>query len=132
MKLNEKSKLRELGIAAVYLFGSKAIGTSTPMSDMDIGVVLKEPKTVKDTRVLYTALYDVFVERYPARELDIVFLQTAPIPLQYHAIKEGRILYEEDPRFTADYVANVINGYLDFKPVLEYFDTISSARYAHA
>lgn len=130
MKSGSKTKLRKLGISIVYLFGSKAVGTSSPMSDTDIGVVLKEP-TVKDTRILYNALYGLFVEQYPTTELDIVFLQTAPLPLQYHAVKDGKVLFEEDPGFTADYVAYVINAYLDFKPILEYLNRISSERYTH-
>jgi hypothetical protein len=62
--------------------------------------------------------------------LDIVFLQTAPLTLQYSAIKDGKILFEEDPRFTADYVNLVMNQYLDFKPVLDLFDQVSMERYA--
>ena len=101
------------------------------MSDTDIGVVLKEPAAIKDTRVLYNALYDLFAEQYPTTELDIVFLQIAPIPLQYHAVKGGEVLFEDDPGVTADYEEYVINMYLDFKPILEYMDKISSERYSH-
>lgn len=129
MKSDREEKLRELSVAIVYLFGSKAVGTSTPLSDTDIGVVLKERAAVNDTRVLFNTLYDLFAEEYPTAKLDIVFLQRAPMPLQYQAITEGKILFEEDPRVTADYTEFVRTMYLDFKPVLEYFDKISSERY---
>jgi predicted nucleotidyltransferase len=132
MKNNFKIKFKELGVSIVYLFGSRALGTSTSMSDTDIGVVLKDPTAVKDTRALYNDLYDLLAEQYPTKRLDIVFLQAAPLPLQYHAIKEGKVLFEKDPRTTSDYEAYVINMYLDFKPVLEYLDKISSTRHAHA
>jgi len=132
MRENVKTKLKELGVSIIYLFGSRAGGTSTPMSDMDIGVVLKGEMTLYDSRTLYNDLYDLFSGLYPLVELDIVFLQSAPLTLQYHAIREGKVLYEENPQLTADYEAYVISMYLDFKPVLEYFDAISSARYSHA
>ena len=132
MRENVKTKLKELGVSIIYLFGSRAGGTSTPMSDMDIGVVLKGEMTLYDSRTLYNDLYDLLSGLYPLVELDIVFLQSAPLTLQYHAIREGKVLYEENPQLTADYEAYVISMYLDFKPVLEYFDAISSARYSHA
>lgn len=130
MKKKMKERLKELGISAVYLFGSKAIGRGTQLSDIDIGVILKNPALEKDTRALYQVLYEIFTEIYPNSKLDIVFLQTAPHALQYSAIKDGKILFEEDPKFTADYVNLVINQYLDFKPVLDLFDQVSMQRYA--
>ena len=131
MKSLYAEKLRELSVSIVYLFGSRAVGTSTSISDRDIGVVLKEP-VVKNTRVLYDDLYDLFAGQYPTEKLDIVFMQSAPVPLQYHALTEGKILFESDPRTTADYEEYVRTRYLDFKPVLDYFDRISSERYTHA
>ncbi len=75
-----------------------------------------------DHRGLYNNIYDVFSDLCPARRIDIFFLQSAAISLQYSAIKEGKILSEEDSTFRADYEWRVINEYLDFKPVLEFFD----------
>jgi len=130
MKRELKDKLRKLGVAVVFLFGSKAIGRGTRLSDIDIGVILKNPAFEKDTRAVYQVLYEIFTEIYPNSKLDIVFLQTAPLALQYSAIKDGKILFEEDPKFTADYVNLLINQYLDFKPVLDFFDQVSMERYA--
>jgi len=132
MKKEIYAKLKKLGVSIAYIFGSEAIGKTTPLSDRDIGIVLKEPATLRDTLALYNSLYGLFAELYPSQKLDIVFLQTSPIPLQYNAIKEGKILFEQDPRITADYEEYVVDMYLDFKPVLEYFDSISSMRYAKA
>ena len=129
MKSDDDAKLRKLGVAIVYLFGSKAAGTSTPTSDTDIGVVLKEPAAAENAIVLYNALYDLFAERYPNSTIDLVFLQSAPLPLQYYAVRDGMILFEADAAIASDYAAYVINGYLDFKPLLEYIDKISTERY---
>lgn len=130
MKEKAKAKLKELGISIVYLFGSKATGVATPLSDIDIGIVLKNASTLKETKALYNTLYGLFSEIYPSSKLDIVFLQASPLPIQYHAIKEGKVLFEEDPKLTADYEAHTVDMYLDFKPVLEYFDRIAAMRYA--
>jgi predicted nucleotidyltransferase len=130
MKTNLKAEIGKLGVAIVYLFGSKATRRASRLSDIDIGIVLKTPAPGRDTRALYHMLYQLFSEVYPRSKLDIVFLQTAPLTLQYSAIKDGKILFEEDPKLTADYVNLVINQYLDFKPVLDLFDQVSMERYA--
>lgn len=125
MKREYREKLRQSGVAIVYLFGSRATGLKTRLSDVDIGVVLKILPNGRDNRSLYNDLYDVFSELYPVRRIDIVFLQAAAISLQYSAIKDGKVLFEEDPTFTADYEWWVLNEYLDFQPVLEFFDRVS-------
>jgi hypothetical protein len=59
-------------------------------------------------------------------------LDKASLALQYFAIRDGKIIFEEDPRLTADYENRVINQYLDFKPVLDLFDRVTVKRYAKA
>ena len=130
MKKIFKEKLKQLGISIVYLFGSKVTGRGNKLSDIDIGVVLKGLPLRGDTRVLYNTLYKLFSELYPNSKIDIVFLQRAPLSLQYSAMKEGRVLFEEDPLLTADYEYKVINQYLDFRPVLDFFDQVGMERYA--
>ncbi len=125
--------MKKLGILAVYLFGSEAERITTVRSDIDIGIVFKYKKNLGDTRPLYNALYSEFSKIFKPtflRQLDIVFLQNAPITLQYNAIAYGRVVYEEDPVQRADYEERVVNQYIDFKPLLEYFDIIALKRYS--
>lgn len=132
MKKALKKKLEAGGVYIVYLFGSRAIGIASPLSDIDIGVVFKEPPSSRDHRALYQSLYDIFSEVYPRFKLDIVFLQTASLSLQYHAIKEGKVFYEKDRNFTVDYEESTVKQYLDFRPVLELFDRVTMEKYAKA
>jgi len=132
MRKELQNKLKGLQVAIVYLFGSVAIGRRTRSSDIDIGVVFKQLRPDEDTRALYNILYGIFTELYRVSKVDIVFLQKAPLSLQYSALKEGKILFEEDPFLTVDYEQRVINQYLDFKPVLEFFDRSAAERYAKA
>ncbi len=132
MKRDFKDKLENLGVGIVYLFGSKATGRASRSSDIDIGVVLKTTPTGRDTRAMYDTLYRLFSELYRQSKLDIVFLQTATLSLQYSAIKEGKVIFEEDPKNTADYEQGVINQYLDFRTVLDFFDRVTMGRYGKA
>ena len=132
MKKQSKGKCGELGVSIVYLFGSSATGQKTRLSDVDIGVVFKVHPHGSDTRAIYDASYRLFSALYPASKVDIVFLQAAPLSLQYSAIKEGKIIFEEDPALTCDYENRVINEYLDFRPVLDFFDKVATEKYAKA
>jgi predicted nucleotidyltransferase len=130
MKKALKSKFEDLGIIIVYLFGSKATGRESPLSDVDIGVVLKAVPAENITRHLYHNLYELLSEIYQDPGLDIVFLQTASLSLQYSAVKEGKILFERDRQSTVEYENHVINQYLDFRPVLDFFDQVTMETYA--
>jgi predicted nucleotidyltransferase len=132
MKKELIEKLKRLKISVVYLFGSVAISKRSRLSDIDIGIVFKEFQPVGDSRTVYNTVYGIFSEVYRGSKIDIVFLQIAPLSLQYFAIKEGKILFEEDPSFRADYEYKIINQYLDFKPVLDFFDRNTVERYAKA
>ena len=122
MRKELKDKLRRLQVSVVYLFGSGAFGKRSRSSDIDIGIVFKEFHPLDNSRVLYNILYGIFAEMYGVPKIDIVFLQAAPLSLQYSAIKEGKILFEENPLLTANYEHGVMNQYHDFKPVLDFFD----------
>jgi len=130
MKREFKEKLKSLGMAVVYLFGSKAIRRASPLSDTDLGIVLRQLRPDQDTRTLYNTLFKIFSDLYPDSRVDIVFLQRAPLALQFSAIRDGKIIFEDDPVFRADYEHLVVKQYLDFHPVLELFDRVAAARYA--
>jgi predicted nucleotidyltransferase len=132
MTRKHKERLKELGVSTVYLFGSRATRRRTRSSDTDIGVVFRSLEFGNDHRVTYHALYQLFSELYPGSKLDIVFLQESPLSLQYSAIKEGKILFEIDPVFTANYENQTVNQYLDFRPVMDFFDRAAAEGYAKA
>jgi predicted nucleotidyltransferase len=127
-----EAQLKKLGVAVVYLFGSRSTGQDTPLSDVDIGVVFQALHLEEETRAVYQSLFEIFSDQYPSCKVDIVLLQAAPLALQYSVLKEGKVLFQEDPIFRADYENRVINQYLDFRPVLDYFDSVAAKRYAQS
>ncbi len=79
MKKEFKAELKKIGVSVVYLFGSRATGRESHTSDVDIGVVLREP--IEDTRSSYKVLYELFSAIYPPSRVDIVFLHKASLSL---------------------------------------------------
>lgn len=133
LSVTEYKKMKKLGIVIIYLFGSSVEGITNTKSDIDIGIVLKNPEKLEDARFLYNTIYLEFSKIFKPtflRKLDIIFLQKASITLQYNAVTGGKIIYEESPILTAEYEEKVVNQYLDFKPVLGYFDKVALKQYA--
>jgi len=61
-----------------YLFGSMALGTFKPLSDIDIAVYLKKRKLSEKRLEIIGDLADIF----KTDEIDLVVLNTAPLSLQ--------------------------------------------------
>jgi predicted nucleotidyltransferase len=116
-------KLEELGIGLVYLFGSCAEGVSGPLSDMDIGVVLENPRIVRgNTMPMYNALYGLFSEFFGTSNIDLVFLERASLELRFAAITHGKILFVARDDLRDDFEHRTAMLYADFKPALERFN----------
>ncbi len=61
---------------------------------------------------------------FPNKELDIVFLNNAPLTLKFEVVTTGKVIYSISEKFSADYKERVIKEYIDFKPLLEEQDKI--------
>lgn len=115
-------RLRNLNVALAYLFGSSVLGTRGGLSDIDIGIVtLGTQKSYLD---LYDSLYNLFSELYPKEEIDIVFLDRAPLVLRFEVVTTGKVLYRISKEFEYNYKERVIKEYIDIKPLLEIQDRI--------
>lgn len=120
----KKALSSDPNVAVAYLLGSYARGEPRSISDVDIGIVLKDASVLeKDylkTHVHYYNLLSPFVEYHPKqREIDLVFLQKAPVPLQLEAISEGKALYSADALTRINFEEQVGRRYADLKPHLD-------------
>lgn len=131
-----KQKLRDLGVGIVYLFGSRAIGAALGKSDYDIGVVFDDVKKLQDDSAkLYLAVYNILSEEFPEQldgpKIDISFLQKANAALELSAIRYGKILFEANPKFRADYEEGVIFRYDDFRFLQKKYEEVTFTAFTH-
>ncbi|MCL4479078.1 MAG: nucleotidyltransferase domain-containing protein [Deltaproteobacteria bacterium] len=121
-------RLKALNITIIYLFGSFAEDKTMPFSDIDIGILLTQEAMVdtgKNMGEIYNQVYDVLTDMFPSRNIDIVFLQKAPLELRFDVITHGRILYESSRDASLKFEEDTMILYADFKPLLkEINDTI--------
>ncbi len=112
--------LAALGVEAVVLFGSRATGTASDMSDYDIGVLLSADGHAKrraDYARYRDSMYDIFADRFGDRNgLDLVFLDRAPLELRRHVSKYGRVLMETSRRVVERFNLATDLQYADFEP----------------
>ena len=120
----DQERLRSLGVAVIYLFGSHAEGFATERSDADFGVLLKDPRVLtRDTMPLYLELLDVCSHYVPNSDrMDIVFLQRAPLELRYDVVTHGIPLFQMDEGSRLDFEERTVIAYCDFQPLLQRFN----------
>jgi len=106
----------EEGVLVVYLFGSMARGGRTADSDIDIAILLAEPR--RPSLELYLRLRDEFSKRLGG-EVDLVILNEAPPLLKYQVIRHGKLLYCRDERARVEFEARAQDEYLDFSRAAE-------------
>jgi len=123
LEAKQKERLRRLSIQLVYLFGSYAGGKTSPMSDVDVGVVLSPGQASRiDLSELYDELYDLFTDIFPKERVDIVFLQRAGLEISVDAITHGSLLFESSEGERFEFEERTLLLYADFKPLLDEFN----------
>jgi predicted nucleotidyltransferase len=122
-----KENLGRAGVAVVYYFGSRASGTGSFFSDIDIGIVMEDKRLIHpDIGKLHLEIYDILSSDIPDKpegpKLDLSFLQKANQALGMKAIRDGIVLFESDPRLRCDfeeYIFRVYNDYLKLQREFE-------------
>ncbi len=119
------ARLRAQGVVALYLFGSRALGTASEHSDYDYAVLLQETGHARG-EPLYFALYNLLAEISPRTldndVIDIVFLRDAPLELRFHVVQHGRVLFDDDALNRVRFEELTVRLYCDYRPILDEFD----------
>jgi predicted nucleotidyltransferase len=105
---------QEPRVAAAYLFGSYGTPEQTPLSDVDVALLLR-PGTPLDPD-LTLALVGLVIEALGEDDVSVVFLDRAPLRLQFEALRTGRLLYLADEVAVADFVEGVLRRFADYGP----------------
>lgn len=118
------TKFKDLNIGILYLFGSSVLGIERENSDIDIGIVFLDINKIKDLLEVYNIIYEIFSEIFPDKELDIVFLDKAPLTLKFEIVTTGEVIYTISEEFLASYKEKIVKEYIDFKPLLDEQDRV--------
>lgn len=114
-RIREACQTAPSDIVAVYLYGSRARGTASRGSDVDLGVLLKAPPA--------PALSDVArdlestVERALGLPVEVVIVNTAPADLVHRILRDGLVLLDRDRAARLRFEVQSRNEYFDLEPV---------------
>jgi uncharacterized protein len=104
-------------VVVVYLFGSYAKDNISPLSDIDIAILLDPQTRSEDYFDKQLDLMDKISSVLHTDEVDVVILNQAPSLLAYQVIKYRKVLFCRDESKRVSFEANAIDRYLDEKPM---------------
>lgn len=104
-------------IMALYLIGSYGTPYYGPLSDLDFAILTKEMLSVEEQLSLLATFSAVLI----SDNVDLIFLNRAPLELQHKVLAEGRLLYNWDRIFVANFAERIIKLYCDFAIDLKQF-----------
>jgi predicted nucleotidyltransferase len=110
-------------VTALYLFGSYATGKSTPLSDVDLAVLLDESVDKEDYLKERLRLMGEASAALRMDAVELVILNELPPALAYRVIKDGELLYSRDEakKQLINFKVKIMDRYFDFQPVQRLF-----------
>lgn len=107
-------------IAAAWLFGSAARGELRPGSDVDVGILLRDPRSTAADE--YSMLGDLTarleVVTVP-RTVDVVLLEHQGPVFAHEALIDGWLILEADRPRRVDFETRTVVRGIDFRPTWE-------------
>jgi predicted nucleotidyltransferase len=103
---------RDPRIASAILFGSAGTTRERPGSDIDVALVAVDDEAARllERHALRVGA-ECSLEAF--RDVQIVVLESAPLPLAWQALSTGRYLFERDPRRRAVVVERILVAWVD-------------------
>lgn len=90
-------------VIAIYLFGSHAKGEATPMSDIDIAVIMDNP----------TPESEADIGSLSSPEIDVVLFHRLPLHIKHEVFKHGKELFIRSEEKLLEIKLRVMREYLD-------------------
>jgi predicted nucleotidyltransferase len=134
LKLHLRKKLRTIlndkPVQLVYLYGSMAEGYPLAHSDIDLALVLDHRHQLSPYQQMLLAI-DISAQleqSLPGRQIDIRFINQAPLMVQGRILTNGFLLYTKNEDFRVTYETLTRKQYFDFLPVVK---MMQKAYFAH-
>ncbi len=103
-------------VIAAYAFGSQISGRPTPLSDVDIGILMDDDLADMDSFKIEMDLLGELQRILKTGNIDLVVLNKAPLPIQYSATS-GMLLFTNSHEKKCDFEEYVRKYYIDCLPI---------------
>jgi predicted nucleotidyltransferase len=106
------------GVTLAYLFGSQAEGKASPLSDVDIAVLLGPQVEREQWFQSQLDLTGELMSLFHRNDVDVVILNQAKPLLAYQVVRYGQVIYEDQAtRPAVEFAAYAIRRYADTAPL---------------
>ncbi|MGO8991053.1 MAG: type VII toxin-antitoxin system MntA family adenylyltransferase antitoxin [bacterium] len=96
-------------IVFAYLFGGLAGNQRKPLSDVDLGIYVKNIRGLD-----YLLFFGKISEILCTDEVDLVVLNSAPVSLAGRIIQTRKVLVDKDPFLRHKYESRILREFFDF------------------
>ena len=103
-------------IVAVYLYGSRARGTATARSDVDLAVLYSTPPPPSLESLPFDM--EAELERGLGMPVEIVVLNDAAVDLAHRVLRDGTLLLDRDRSRRIRFEIKTRNEFFDLQPFL--------------
>jgi len=104
--------LNKYPIVFAYLFGSRAKGKSTRLSDIDLAVLL-DRKISRSERFDIRLRLTSDLSAITGTKVDLIVMNDIPVQLAYEVIKHGKVILCKDRNAMIDAEIEILSKYLD-------------------
>lgn len=106
-------------IIAAYFYGSQITGRANKQSDLDLALVVDNPKSIK-----YDTLYQLLTQIIKGVEIDlrIVTSKSSPTYL-FQVLKSGKRVYQRDNLERVRFESEVMRNFYDFQHIRNIYDS---------
>ena len=101
--------MEDSNIIFAYLFGGLVRGKRKPLSDVDLGIYVKNIK-----RLNFLSLFSKISQILCTDEIDLVVLNSAPVSLAGRIIRTRKLLVDKDPFLRHKYESQTLREFFDF------------------
>ncbi len=101
--------MQDSNIIFAYLFGGLVRGKRKPLSDVDLGIYVKNVR-----RLNYLLLFGKISEILCTDEVDLVVLNSAPVSLAGRSLQTRKVLVDKDPFLRHKYESQTLREFFDF------------------
>jgi predicted nucleotidyltransferase len=110
------SILARYPVDAAYVYGSVARGTMTPLSDVDIALLLTAPLLPYERLKTELAIQGDIEAACDLSPVDVRAINEAPLVVQGRIVQQGILLYERDRGHRIAFEVATRKRYFDFAP----------------
>ncbi len=104
-------------VLAAYVYGSVARGTATPLSDLDLALVLSTDLDGYDRLMLELTIQADIEDALGFSPVDVRAINKAPLMVKGQIIQYGILVHEQDHDALAAFEVATRKRYFDFAPV---------------